>query len=123
VLEGIRQIEATIWEHEQFRFDRLVIQHGDEAPVIVSYQELDASLGPRPPGLGEVPLGSLAAVGMFGGLGGGSSGEFTYLAEMFKVIVTAVGAALLVAVFAFGLGSLARSRRRVLDESESRFFA
>lgn len=98
-----------------------MIQNGDQAPIAVSYQELEATLGPRQPGFGEVPLANL--VGMFAvGLGGGSSAEFTYFNDLFKVVAAAVGVAVLVAVLALGFGSVARSRRRAPDQSEERLF-
>jgi hypothetical protein len=119
-LDAIRQIEGTVWGQERFSFDQLVIQNGDQAPVTISYADLQATLGPRPSGLGEQPLFlALLGRGNFFGVGD----EFADSVELFKVIFAAIGVAALLGTLAFVLASFFGSRRRVPEESQDRLFA
>jgi hypothetical protein len=117
---GIRS-SITVLKKSRFGFDRLVIQNGNQPPIVVSHAELEASLGPRQPGLDGTPLGVLAAFGNGGR--GFVSDEFTDALGLFMVIVAAMGVATLLATLAFVLGSFLASRRRVPDESSDRLFA
>jgi hypothetical protein len=123
-MEAIRQIEDTVWGHEFYRFDQLVIQNGNQAPTTISYADLEARFGPRPPGFAQ-PLSNVFLLAAFGnrGFGIGVSDDFTNFLDLFKVIVTAIGVAALLATLAFVLASFLGSRRRVPDESEDRLFA
>jgi hypothetical protein len=123
-MEAIRQIEDTVWGHEFYRFDQVVIQNGNQAPTTISYADLEARFGPRPPGFAQ-PLSNVFLLAAFGnrGFGIGVSDDFTNFLDLFKVIATAIGVAALLATLAFVLASFLGSRRRVPDESEDRLFA
>jgi hypothetical protein len=110
--EAIRQIEGTIWGHERFRFDQLVIQNGYQAPITISYADLEATIGPRPPGFGDQPLSNL-----FAGAAGASAYEalFTPLLDILKVAVAVIGVITLITVLAFGIAILG-GRKRLSDE-------
>lgn len=121
-LEAIEQIEETVWANEQFRFDHLVIQDGSEAPIAVSYADLEAAIGPRQPGFGKYPLAAVVAAAGIPALGGDRD-EYTDAAEQLRDVITAIGVAVLLTVLAFGLVGFLRTRRRVPDAREDRLFA
>lgn len=118
--EAIRQVEGTVWGLERLRFDRLVIQNGNQPPFVVSYAELEASIGPRQPGFDVGTLRSVAAVAA---ATSGSGLLFLPFINLFKVVVTAIGVTALLVVLAFVLASFVGSRRRVPDQSDHRLFA
>jgi hypothetical protein len=120
-LEAMRQIEGTVWGLEPFRFDRLVIQNGSQAPFVATYEELQAGIGPRAPGLDAIPLRNVPALGA----AAGTAVVFVEFVDLFKVIVAVIGATALLAVLAFGLASYvgSRGRGRGRDERSDRLFA
>lgn len=119
-LEAIRQIEGTVWGVEGVRFDQLVIQNGRQAPFVVSYGKLEASIGPRQPGLDAVTPRDVAA---FGAASSGTALAFVPFLGLLKVIVAVIGVTALLAVLAFGLASFLGTRARLRGESEDRLFA
>jgi hypothetical protein len=65
-IEAIGKIERTVWLSEPYGFDNLVVQNADQAPIIRSYAELEAALGPRQPGFAGVTLRQGALLTGFG---------------------------------------------------------
>jgi hypothetical protein len=118
--EAIRQVEGTVWGLERFRFDRLVIQNGNQPPFVVSYAELEASIGPRQPGFDAGTLRDFAAVGA---ATSGSGLLLLPFINLLKVVVAVIGVTALLAVLAFGLASYSGTRARLRDETEDRLFA
>ncbi len=118
-LDAIRKIEATVWIREPLRFDHLVIQNGYQAPFVVSYDELQGSLGPRPSGFDGARLNFVAALGA----AVGASPAFDDFLDLFKVVVAVIGIVALLAVLAFGLASYLGSRTRERDDRADRLFA
>ncbi len=118
-LDAISKIEGTVWGLERLHFDHLVIQNGNQAPLVVSYEELEGSLGPRPSGYDAAPLSIAAA---FGPAVGGAL-AFDDFVHLFKVIVAVIGITALLAVLAFGLASYLGSRTRERDDRADRLFA
>jgi hypothetical protein len=118
-VEAIRQIQGTVWGLERVRFDRLVIQNGNQAPLVVGYADLEASIGPRPAGFEALTLQDVAALGAAGALPTAAFSEFL---QLLKVVVAVIGVTALLAVLAFGLASFLGSRRRDADESADRLF-
>jgi hypothetical protein len=119
-LAAIRQIEFTIWGVEPLRFDRLIIRSGTGAPVVVSYDDLRTSLGPRPAGFDAQPLNTVAS---HGGEGALLFAVFSSTVEVVKIAVIIIGVVLAIAILALGLGSVMGSRARAEDDAEPRLFA
>jgi hypothetical protein len=123
-VEATQRIEDAIWAFERARFDRLEIRNGDQAPYTITYADLEATLGPRSPGFGEVTLSNWAGAALaLTARGSEPSSPFTNALEEFKTVAAAIAIAMVLAVLTIALVSLGRGRGGGPDDSTHRFFA
>jgi hypothetical protein len=63
-LQRTREIETEVWAQEPIRFDRLVIENhpGTKTRFTIGYQDLQASLGPRPAAVDALTPGTMLAL-------------------------------------------------------------
>jgi hypothetical protein len=63
-LQRIGEIETEVWTNEPIRFDRLVIENytGTKTRFTIGYQDLQASLGPRPAEVDALTPGTMLAL-------------------------------------------------------------
>ncbi|MGH8985154.1 MAG: hypothetical protein ACRDY6_14925 [Acidimicrobiia bacterium] len=116
-----QQVAEAVWQNEQYRFVRLVVEPIAGSSTVFTYDELTFMFGPRPTGFDQIALGAvIAALGATGAWVGeplGSSDDFIEawidgLIRFVTVWAAIIGIGLFLIAACFALGTRVATRRR-----------